>query len=267
MGGRAFWGCLAFAGKAGGFFFRAQTEGMSLSSPSIHERIIFAAAPLFAQRGIRQVTKEEVQRVAGVSGYEFDLEFSSRDDVATEVLERREQSWTTGIVEAGARARATTPEGRLLAIFDVLDEWFHRDDYEALSRVDELLNMGRDHPLGRGNVGYLLEMRHLAARLAMEARLVDPVEFALSWHVLVTGSITNAIEGDDRAASRAKEMGRALIAEHRPHGTAYPLTAEDVESSDIASWYIDDYDDLPATVGALDASLDNTDSVDFDAWY
>lgn len=196
---------------------------MSPSHESIHDRLLLAAAPLFAQRGIRQVTKEEVQRVAGVSGVEFDLEFSSRDDLATEVLERREQTWATGIVEAGARARATTPEGRLLAIFDVLDEWFHRDDYEALSRVDALLNMGSEHPLGRANVGYLSEMRELAARLAAEARLADPVEFALSWHVLVTGAITNAIEGDDRAAPRAKEMARTLIASHRPRTRIHPF--------------------------------------------
>jgi AcrR family transcriptional regulator len=204
---------------------------MPPSHESIHDRLLLAAAPLFSQRGIRQVTKEEVQRVAGVSSVEFDLEFSSRDDLATEVLERREQAWATGIVEAGARARTTSPEGRLLAIFDVLDEWFHRDDYEALSRVDALLNMGREHPLGRANVGYLLEMRELAARLATEARLADPVEFALSWHVLITGSITNAIEGDNRAAARAKEMARVLIAHHRPRGRIHPFSSEETSAA------------------------------------
>jgi AcrR family transcriptional regulator len=211
---------------------------MSPSHESIHDRLLLAAAPLFTQRGIRQVTKEEVQRVAGVTGGEFDLEFSSRDDLATEVLERREQAWATGIVEAGARARATTPTGRLLAIFDVLDEWFHRDDYEALSRVDALLNMGREHPLGRANVGYLTEMRELAARLAEEARLADPIDFALSWHILVTGAITNAIEGDDRAAARAKEMAGVLIAHHRPRESVHPFSSEEANGA------LPDFDDL-----------------------
>jgi AcrR family transcriptional regulator len=215
---------------------------MSLISSTIHERIVLAAEPLFTQRGIRQVTKEEVQRVAGITGREFDVEFSSRDDLATEVMERRELTWSTGIVEAGANARATTPEGRLLAIFDVLDEWFHRHDYEALSRVDDLLHMGSDHPLGLANVGYLKGMRHLAARLAMEARLNDPAEFALSWHVLVTGSITNAIEGDDRAASRAKEMGAALINKHRPPRIAHPLTPEDLADAAVLGDMIDTID-------------------------
>ena len=220
---------------------------MSPSHESIHDRLLLAAAPLFTQRGIRQVTKEEVQRVAGVTGGEFDLEFSSRDDLATEVLERREQLWATGIVEAGARARATTPTGRLLAIFDVLDEWFHRDDYEALSRVDALLNMGREHPLGRANVGYLSEMRELAARLAEEARLADPVEFALSWHVLVTGAITNAIEGDDRAAARAKEMAGVLIAHHWPRERARTFAREEARAAVPEFGDLDlDLDDLLA---------------------
>ena len=238
---------------------------MSISSTNVHERIIQAATPLFTQRGIRQITKEEVQRVAGVSDAEFDAEFSSRDDLATEVLERREQKWASGIVQADAMAAATTPEGRLLAIFDVLDEWFHRYDYEALSRVDELLNMGREHPLGRANVGYLTEMRHLAARLAMDAQLDDPAEFALSWHVLVTGSITNAIEGDDRAASRAKEMGRALIAQHQPRRTAHRFTAEELGL--LSSAYQDLEDTLVTptrltTAGALDGMRAHS----FDEW-
>ena len=32
-----------------------------------------------------------------------------------------------------------TPEERLLAIFDVFDDWFHRDDFEACSFINVLL--------------------------------------------------------------------------------------------------------------------------------
>jgi AcrR family transcriptional regulator len=240
-----------------------------MSSPleSIHDRLVTAAGPLFAQRGIRQVTKEEVQRVAGVTGVEFDREFSSRDDLATEVLERREQTWATGIVESGARDRATTPEGRLLAIFDVLDEWFHRDDYEALSRVDALLNMGREHPLGRANVGYLTEMRDLAARLAEEARLTDPAEFALSWHVLVTGSITNAIEGDDRAASRAKEMALTLISRHQPSASIRPFSVDEAHSESAAYFDLDlDFDPSRASIARGHRRLSQPDFPPIESW-
>jgi AcrR family transcriptional regulator len=197
-----------------------------------HERIITAAYPLFAQRGIRQVSKEEVQRVAGVTGAEFDLEFSSRDDLATECLERREHEWVEGVLNSAAIAH-TSPTGRLLAIFDVFDEWFHRDDYEALSRVDELLQMGSGHPLGHANAGYILNLGRLAASLAQSAGLRDPEEFALSWNMLVTGAITNAVAGDDRAAARAKELARSLIAMHQSIPRAQPIDPRDVDNRAI----------------------------------
>jgi hypothetical protein len=42
------------------------------------------------------------------------------------VLARREQLWTIELIDDGSQRCATTPEQRLLAIFDVFDEWFHQ---------------------------------------------------------------------------------------------------------------------------------------------
>ena len=39
-------------------------------------------------------------------------------------------------------------------------------------------------------------------------------DFALSWHILMKGSIVQAGEGDHVAARRAKSMGRLLIEQH-----------------------------------------------------
>jgi AcrR family transcriptional regulator len=188
----------------------------------LHQRILSAAYPLFVRRGIRDVTLDEVQQVAGVTTSELSEEFPSRDALAVECLQLREQEWTVGVVEAGARSRAGTPEGRLLAIFDVFDEWFHRDDYEACTFINVLLEMGREHPLGRASVEHLSNIRRLVRDLALEAGLTDPERFALSWHILMKGSIINAVEGDQDAAMRARVMAADLIARHRP--TAYPKT-------------------------------------------
>ena len=57
-------------------------------------------------------------------------------------LEQREQLWTYGWVEAEARRRGETPEEQLLAIFDLFDEWFHRDDFEGCSFINVLLETG-----------------------------------------------------------------------------------------------------------------------------
>lgn len=182
----------------------------------LREQVIGVAYPMFVHRGIRDVSLEDIERAAGVSANDLARAFGSKDELATAFLERREREWTIGVVEAGARERGATPEERLLAIFDVFDEWFSRDDYEACTFINVLLEMGKDSPVGRASVDHLRQIRLMVARLAVEAHLRDPDEFAWSWHILMKGSIISAVEGDGAAARRAKRMARALIKEYRP---------------------------------------------------
>jgi AcrR family transcriptional regulator len=181
----------------------------------LHDRILSAAYPLFVSRGVGGVNLYEVQDAAGVSPSEFDSEFPSRDALAEECLRIREREWTVGKIAEGARELGVTPEGRLLAIFDVFDDWFNSDDDEARRSLDVLLEMIREHPLGRASVEHLDHIRKLIADMASEAQLRDPDEFALSSHLLMKGAIVTAGMGDLGAALRAKEMARDLIARHR----------------------------------------------------
>ena len=129
---------------------------------SARERILDASYELFSQRGIRAVGVNEVIERAGVATATLYRHFPSKDRLVLAFLEMREQRWTHGLVEAAAQRRAPAPEERLLALFDVLDEWFHRDDFEACSFINVLLEMGpqapsrgrecglsRQHPLDR----------------------------------------------------------------------------------------------------------------------
>ncbi|MFE4951640.1 TetR/AcrR family transcriptional regulator [Leifsonia sp. NPDC056665] len=190
------------------------TTWKGLTMHDLSERIVSAAYGLFAHRAVHDVTREQVLEAAGVTASELDGEFASLDALAEACLKRRERDWTIGLVRAGVQARSDRPEEQLLAIFDVFDEWFHRSDYEACMFVNVLLEMGKDHPLGRASVEHLTYIRGLVSGLATDAGLSEPEEFAYSWHILMKGAIINAVEGDGAAARRAQAMGRALIAEH-----------------------------------------------------
>src|ERR1700733_4042574 len=168
-----------------------ETEG-TRESP-VRERILVTAYDLFARRGVRDV---------GVN------------ELVDAFLELREQRWTRGWVEAEARRSAGTPEEQLLAIFDLFDEWFHREDFEACSFINVLLELGASHPAGRASIEHLENIRSIVRQLAEEAGLSDPDEFARSWHILMKGSIVSAAEGDPTAAQRAKAMARRLIEDH-----------------------------------------------------
>lgn len=180
---------------------------------SARERIVASAYELFAKRGIRDVGVDELIRHSGVAISTFYRHFPSKDELVLAFLARREQLWTLGLVESEARRRGQTPTGRLLAIFDVFDEWFQRDDYEACSFINVLLEMGSEHPLGRSSIEYLGRIRDIVRRLGEEAGLHDLDDFVWSWHILMKGSIISAAEGDLTAARRAKKMGVLVIAE------------------------------------------------------
>jgi AcrR family transcriptional regulator len=187
-------------------------------SPSVaaRDRILASAYELFAHHGIRAVGIDEVIRRAEVAKATLYRHFASKDDLVLAFLQQREQLWTKEWVEAEARRRGETAEEQLLAIFDLFDEWFRREDFEGCSFINVLLEMNdRTTSAGRASAEHLANIRSIIRQLATEAGLRDPDAFSHSWHILMKGSIVAAAEGDVEAARRAQAMGRLLIAQHR----------------------------------------------------
>jgi AcrR family transcriptional regulator len=185
--------------------------------PDARERLLESAYELFSRRGVRAVGVDEVIAHAGVAKATLYRHFPGKDDLVLAFLERREELWTRAWVEGEARRLGTTPEDRLLAIFDLFDEWFHREDFEGCSFINVLLETAdRTSRVGDASVVHLATIRSIVRTLAEEAGLRDPDAFAHSWHILMKGSIVAAGEGDVEAARRAKAMARLLLAEHRP---------------------------------------------------
>lgn len=170
---------------------------------------------MFSKRAVRDVGVDELISRSGVAIATFYRQFASKNDLVIAFLQRREDIWTLGLIETEARKRGMTPEERLLAIFDVFDDWFRRDDYEACPFVNILLEMGPGHPLSRASIGHLEKIRDMVQRLAEEAGLRDTATLARSWHILMKGSIVSAAEGDRDAAVLARHMARCLLDRHK----------------------------------------------------
>jgi AcrR family transcriptional regulator len=187
----------------------------AIGSIRARERILDTAYELFSRRGVRAVGVDEVIARAGVAKATLYRHFPSKDELVLAFLDLREQRWTRDLVEAGALSRGSDPEERLLAIFDVFDEWFHRDDFEASVFINVLFEMGPEHPAGSSSILHLEQIREVVRRFAEEAGLRDPEAFARTWHILMQGSIVAAAEGDVEAAQRSKAMASLLIESHR----------------------------------------------------
>ncbi len=193
------------------------SHDVTTPAKSARERLLTAAYELFSRRGIRAVGTDEVIERAGVARATLYRHFATKNDLVLAVLQRREELWTHGLIEDQSRRRGDTPEEQLLAIFDVLHDWFQlRDGYEGCSFINVLLELGPDHPAGRASITHIDHVRDIVRRRAFAAGLTDVEDFAWSCHILIKGAIILAAVGDLDAALRARRMACVLIEQHRP---------------------------------------------------
>jgi AcrR family transcriptional regulator len=181
--------------------------------------LVTAAYELFARNGVQAVGVDAIIERSGVARQTLYRHFASKQDLVLAFLERREELWTDGWLAAEVRRRARDPERRLLAIFDVFDQWFRTPDFEGCSFINVLLEYpDAHHPLHVAAAEYLERIRGFLRELATEAGFGDPDGFARQWHILMKGSIVAAGEGDRDAARRAKQIGAALLEQARSDG-------------------------------------------------
>ena len=179
------------------------------------QRVLEAAYELFSRGGVASTGVDTVIAEAGVAKMTLYRNFGSKEELALAFLDLREQRWTYGWVAAEVAARADAPAQMLLAIFDVFDGWFARDEFEGCAFINTLLELhGRDTPVADACKRHLANIRTVLAGLAAEAGIEEPDSFAHQWQLLMKGSIVAAMEGDREAARRARAMGELLLASH-----------------------------------------------------
>ncbi|MGT2461458.1 TetR/AcrR family transcriptional regulator [Sinomonas atrocyanea] len=189
------------------------------------ERILETAYGLFARGGVRAVGIDEIIAHSGVAKATFYRHFPSKEALVLAYMDRWYQVRHDAIEDAISRAHA--PEDALLAAFNVLDDWFSRGAAEVNTFLHVVIEFGPDHPLGQAAMAHLANIRGRLAALAESAGLSDPEGFAWSFHILTKGAMVASIEGDQRAALRARKLARALIDLHRPDTPGRPQSQQE----------------------------------------
>jgi AcrR family transcriptional regulator len=179
---------------------------------SARERILDTAYDLFSRHGIRAVGVDRIIATSGVAKMSLYRHFHSKDALVLAFLQEREKRWTMDWLHADVSLRAEDGAGRMLAIFDVFDEWFQKPDFEGCSFINVLLEFDDlDHPIRVATTEHLATIRGLVREFADQAGVSDPEAVAAKWHILMKGSIVAAGEGDREAARRGQALGRLLL--------------------------------------------------------
>jgi len=175
------------------------------------ERLIEAAYDLFSRDGINQVGIDTILAKSGCAKASLYSNFKTKVELAVAFLDRREAVWTRAWLETEIKRRATSPEARLLAVFDVFDGWFHKKSFEGCSFINVLLESRADSPIRRAAAIHLAKIRAIVQGMAEEANLREPEKFAQAWHMLMKGAIVSAGEGNRNAARHAKFAARLVL--------------------------------------------------------
>ena len=194
----------------------ATSIGGSKRQCDARERVLAAAYHLFRLGGTRNIGVDKIVASSGVAKMSLYRHFKSKEDLVTAFLERREQLWTAGLLKTEVSQRAVEPAERLLAVFDVLDDWFRSKDFDGCSFVNVLLEYPPDYPThGRAAV-HLANIRSFLRKLAGEAGIADPRDFANTWHMMMNGAIIAAREGNLEAARQVKDAARLFLKARLP---------------------------------------------------
>jgi AcrR family transcriptional regulator len=175
------------------------------------QRLLDAAYDLFAANGVSQVGIDTILAKAGCAKASLYSNFESKSDLAIAFLDKREALWTRAWLDTEIKRRASTPRGRLLAVFDVCDGWFRKEDFEGCSFIKVLLESRTDSPVHHAAAIHLSNIRAIIRDLAKEANLSGPERFAQAWTMLMKGSIVSAWEGNRNAARDAKRAARLVL--------------------------------------------------------
>lgn len=181
-------------------------------TPSAQERLLDAAARLFYTRGVPNVGINEIIARAGVARMTLYHHFPSKDALMKAVLERRlgeRQAWLER-----ADGMADEPLGRVLALFDLLAEWFETPDYRGCPLVAATFELGGQLNAARQYARTYQEgVREFIRERLSEAGYGDAKRLAAQLQLLMEGAAVTALVAGDAAPARyARAAAGELLA-------------------------------------------------------
>jgi AcrR family transcriptional regulator len=182
---------------------------------SKREQIINQALSLFYQHGFNATGVDKIISEAGVSKKTLYHHFRSKNELVLATLRKRDELFRNNMMRETERL-ASTPKDRLLAIFDVMGNWFKEDSFSGCMFINASAEFSdlKDpcHILCAEHKRLVCDYLY---NLGKQAQAKDPEELAKQLNLLIDGAIVNAhVEGDIESAVRAKTMAGYIINHH-----------------------------------------------------
>ena len=174
--------------------------------------LIEAAMRVFCRTGVSGGSVDDVIREAGVSRMTLYNHFDSKEDLAVAAMERQDERFRAHVAEEIGR-RADDPVGQILAIFDVLGEWYADDEFNGcgFARIAAEIE-SPENPMRQLAVRHKERFCAMIEELCRRAGAEEPAILAQELCLLMDGATSMAvIAGHEQVADRAKSAARKLL--------------------------------------------------------
>ncbi len=178
------------------------------------DQLIDTALELFNRDGYRATGIDKILAESGVAKMTLYNHFGSKDELILAALERRDARWRDWFRHAVER-RAETPRGRLLAVFDALEEWFAQADFQGCMFMRAASEFcACDDPIHAASAEHQRLLLAGLRDLAAAAGAKRPAKLAREILLLVMGAIVaTQVNGPVDAGKAAKKAAAVLIEE------------------------------------------------------
>jgi AcrR family transcriptional regulator len=180
------------------------------------ERLVSVGADLFYQHGFQSVGLDRILDEVGITKTAFYKHFESKDELIVAVLEHRDRidmaEWGTFFRERASE----DPKQLLLAVFDLLDDWFGRPDFRGCLFMNAATEFpSPNDPIHQMAAKHGANLHRDLVKFAASAGARDAEGLARQIMLLMTGAIAARHSGGDPdSAAVAKGAAELLIERH-----------------------------------------------------
>lgn len=178
------------------------------------DRFIPVAADLFTRKGFGPVGLDEVIAAAGVTKTTFYKHFSGKDELIVAVLAHQHRVEMADLLADLVRLAGDDPRGRILAIFDVFDEWFTDPDFRGCMFLNAATEFPQEHdPIHRAALQHSIELGQFIRETAVAAGAAGDAADAIADQMLllITGAIVSRQAARQVTAARTARLTAALV--------------------------------------------------------
>lgn len=177
----------------------------------VRERLLQTADRLFYAEGIHAVGIDRILAEAQVAKASLYGHFSGKDGLIEAYLDGRSGGWRA-YVEQELPGRSEDPGERVLAVFDLLGEWFAEPGYRGCPFINAAAECGTGGPVAAVLRHHRAWVRELFRSLLEETGNPSANSVAQQLTLLYDGAMVGAqLDGDPAAAAAARQAAQALL--------------------------------------------------------